>query len=181
MACLTPWSPLRFCLRWWRGRWATDALQLNWWFVMPVITADSSLPSQQCFIPVPCSASAGPRPATGFETGSLDWLRPMLVQWLVRQINLPLTYLHITCFATWNRNWRWLFLNEADFTIDKGNRKTGLLVSIWFGCFGEWEIVFIKITGCCSVPCNLCTYQVLAPENSRLSAWEVPGRKVWWL
>lgn len=136
------WHPPRFSLRWLR-RWAMGALRLNRWIIMPVITAGSSFPSQPCFIPVTCSSSAGPRPAYRLWNW-IPWLVwPMRVQWLVWWINLLLTCLRIACFATWNRNWRWWFLNEADFTIDKGKRKIGLLVSIWFGCLGRWEIVFI--------------------------------------
>lgn len=72
-------------------------------------------------------------PRTHLQALKLDPLTgcdPCRVQGLLLQwINLPLTCLHINCFAAWNGNCG-LFLNEAGFTIDKENRKVRLPVSI---------------------------------------------------
>lgn len=38
-------------------------------------------------------------------------------------------------------------------------------------------MIFAKTAGCCSVPCNLCTYQMSALENSRLNAWKYQRKK----
>lgn len=141
-------------------------LQLSW-LVTPVVTADSSYPFPVMLYPWHAQLPLARDllqvlkldPLTGCDP---CWGRSIYCSPVCISLALLLEYKLKVIVSEWSRF-------QKDWTA-----------CICLGCFGEWEMIFVKTAGCCSVLCNLCRYQVSALENSRLSAWEAPEKKGWW-